>query len=95
MLATSPKPESSRNYVGLVKALASLARQSEPPPSMHCTFATWQQNDSLEMWGASEKFAADTDTDVGHGVNASTIPTPILFKLFIRGDKINVSFQNV
>ena len=31
-LATSPKPESSRNYVGLVKALASLARQSEPPP---------------------------------------------------------------
>ena len=31
-LATSPKPESSRNYVGLVKAHASLARQSEPPP---------------------------------------------------------------
>ena len=30
-LATSPKPESSRNYVGLVKAPASLARQSEPP----------------------------------------------------------------
>ena len=45
-LATSPKPESSRNYVGLVKTHASLARQSEPPPmpspspSMHCTFAT-------------------------------------------------------
>ena len=28
-LATSPKTESSRNYVGLVKAHASLARQSD------------------------------------------------------------------
>ena len=33
-LAISPKPESSRNYVGLVKAPASLARQSEPPPKL-------------------------------------------------------------
>ena len=54
-LATSPKPESSRNYVWrLVKAAASLARQSEPPPTlsplpnMHCTFATWQLKHSLE-----------------------------------------------
>ena len=31
-LATSPKPESSRNYVGLFKVPASLAGQSEPPP---------------------------------------------------------------
>ena len=47
-----PKPESSRNCVGLVKAHASLARQSEPPPmpspNMHCPFATWQLNHSLE-----------------------------------------------
>ena len=57
-LATSPKPESSRNYVGLVKAPASLARQSEPPShNMHCPFAT---SISLEKrcggGGGSEKF---------------------------------------
>ena len=34
-LATSLKSESSRNYVGLVKAPASLARQSEPPPPIY------------------------------------------------------------
>ena len=33
-LATSLKPESSRNYIRLVKARASLARQSEPPPML-------------------------------------------------------------
>ena len=59
-LATSPKPESSRNYVGLVKAHASppAPPMPPPPPSMHCTFATWQLNHSLEKrcGGASEKF---------------------------------------
>ena len=49
----------------------------------------------LVLWAVHTAADTDTDTDVGRDVNASTIPTPIIFKLFIRGDKINVSFQNV
>ena len=64
MLATSPKPESSRNYVGLVKAHASLARQSEPPPmpspfsqdALHfCHLAAESQSTEKMGGGASEK----------------------------------------
>ena len=59
-----PKPESSRNCVGLVKAHASLARQSEPPPMPSpspqyalpfCHLAAQSQSRE-KMWGDSEKF---------------------------------------
>ena len=40
-LATSPKPESSRRYVGLVKASALLARQSEPLPMPSPQYASY------------------------------------------------------
>ena len=86
-LATSLKPESSRNYFGLVKAHASLARQSEPPPtpsplpSMHCTFATWQLNHRLEKrrGGASKRFhlltlQSSTEKSIWHRLGQIYLP---------------------
>ena len=62
MLATSLKPESSRNYVRLVKAHTSLTRQSQLSPSpspqyaLHFCHLVAQSQSREKMWGTSEKF---------------------------------------
>ena len=47
---------------------------------------------ALHLWAVHTAADTDTDTDVGRGVNASMIPTPILFKLFESFVEIKLTF---